>query len=244
MISVSVVSHGHGAQLEALVGDLARTCAGPLELLVTLNVAEGHVLPQDRFPLAVIENAVPRGFGANHNAALARARGEHFCVVNPDVRIAADPFPALLERLADPRVGVCAPRVLDPGGRVEDSARHFPTPLEIVAKAMGRAPALPQGASPDWVAGIFMLFRTAVLRQAGGFDERYHMYYEDVDLCARLRLAGLEVALCPAVSVTHDARRASHRDARHLAWHLRSMARFFTSAPYREIARRRAAGRA
>lgn len=244
MISVSVVSHGHGAQVDALVGDLARVCAGPLELLVTLNVAEQHALFQERFPLVVIENPVPKGFGANHNAALARARGEYFCVINPDVRLAADPFAALVERMADARIGVCAPRVLDPQGRVEDSARNFPTPLEILAKAMGRAPALPGGATPDWVAGIFMLFRTAVLREAGGFDERYHMYYEDVDLCARLRLAGLEVALCPAVSVTHDARRASHRNARHLAWHLQSMARFFTSAPYREIARRRAAGRA
>ncbi len=239
MISVSVVSHGHGAHLEALVGDLQRVCAGPLEILLTLNVPERGDWASARFPVQATANASPRGFGANHNAAFARARGEHFCVLNPDVRIASDPFPALVECLADARAGVCAPRVLDPAGRLEDSARDFPTPLAIFAKALGRERPPRDAARPDWVAGMFMLFRSGVFRGLGGFDERYHLYYEDVDLCARLRLAGFEVALCPQVSIVHDARRSSRRRPRYLAWHLRSMARFFASAPYRELARRR-----
>jgi GT2 family glycosyltransferase len=57
------------------------------------------------------------------------------------------------------------------------------------------------------------------------------MYYEDVDLCARFKLAGLRLAVFPEVRAIHDARRASRASLRHLRWHLASMLRFFLSAP-------------
>ena len=79
-----------------------------------------------------------------------------------------------------------------------------------------------------------MLFPRTVFEQLGGFDETYFLYYEDVDLCARLRKLGYRVGYCADVSVVHDARRASHRNLSYLRRHLASMARFFW---------RRAAGR-
>jgi len=62
----------------------------------------------------------------------------------------------------------------------------------------------------------------------GGFDEGFFLYYEDVDLCARLWRGGREVVLCPEVQVVHDARRASRRHLRHMRWHAASMARYFS----------------
>jgi len=250
-ISLSIVSHRQAGHVLALLQDLDRFCQGPLEILVTLNVPEAHALSRvrDRFPVHIVTNSVPKGFGANHNAAFTRAAGEQFCVLNPDLRLRADPFPAMLTCLADPQVGVCGPCVLSPDGGVEDSAREFPTPMSIVAKAFGRydgAQPFSEGTNrvyPDWVAGMFMLFRAPVFRAVRGFDERYHLYYEDVDLCARLRLAGYVVALCPRAKVVHDARRQSRRSARHFAWHVASMARFFTSASYHQVMQRRRAAR-
>jgi GT2 family glycosyltransferase len=86
---------------------------------------------------------------------------------------------------------------------------------------------------PDWVSGFFMLCRSSAFRELGGFDERYFLYYEDIDLCTRARLAGWKNAWLPGVTVVHDARRRSHRDAKYLLWHLRSIARFFASPVYR-----------
>jgi len=83
--------------------------------------------------------------------------------------------------------------------------------------------------SPDWVAGMFMLFRSPVFDELQGFDERYFLYYEDVDLCRRLRNRGYEVRLVPSISAVHDARRESHQSLRHLRWHLASILRFFLS---------------
>lgn len=88
---------------------------------------------------------------------------------------------------------------------------------------------------PDWVGGMFMLFRNEVFRAAGGFDARYFLYYEDVDLCARLTLQNLAVVLCPQVKVIHEARRSSHRSLKYAMWHLRSMGRFFLSKQYKAI---------
>jgi N-acetylglucosaminyl-diphospho-decaprenol L-rhamnosyltransferase len=245
-ISVSIVSHGQAAHVEALLRDLDQHCEAPLEFLVTLNVAEPLHRPISscRFPLTITTNSTPKGFGANHNAAFARAKGKYFCVLNPDIRMHADPFPTLVDCLAQANVGVCAPSVFSPEGHVEDSAREFPTPLSILAKTFGhdlgvhRVTENANSVYPDWVAGMFMLFPSSAFRTVGGFDERYHLYYEDVDLCARLRLTGYEVALCPKAKVIHDARRQSHRSPRHFAWHVVSMVRFFTSAPYRRIRRR------
>ena len=77
--------------------------------------------------------------------------------------------------------------------------------------------------------GGAVLLRAEFLRQVGVFDERYFMYYEDVDLCRRLRRSGFDVKLVPAAKAVHDAHRQSHRNARHLLWHLASMLRFLST---------------
>ena len=81
---------------------------------------------------------------------------------------------------------------------------------------------------------MFMLFRSSTFAEIGGFDAAYRLYYEDVDLCARLRLKGYDVRLAPKAIVTHLARRSSHRNPRYAVWHLRSMLRFFTSRSGRQ----------
>lgn len=229
-ITVSVVSHRHGALLPGLMDDLA-ACGVALEILITANVPEDPAFAASAKDVRILTNAAPMGFGANHNAAFRASRGDFFCVLNPDMRVPPDVFPALLERLNDASIGAIAPRITDPAGQTEDAARRFPTPWSILHKALGleRAEALPARgmAYPDWIGGMFMLIPRAAFARAGGFDESYYLYYEDVDLCARLRRLGYRIACCTDVAAVHDARRASHRNVRHLRWHLSSMARFF-----------------
>jgi len=85
------------------------------------------------------------------------------------------------------------------------------------------------------VAGMFMLIPTKIFQRIGGFDERYFLYYEDVDLCARLRVSGHVVRFCPNARVVHEARRQSHRSLRYLRWHITSMLRFFFSSAYLSV---------
>ncbi len=242
-ISISVVSHAQIQLIECLLHDINRHCrASLIELILTLNLDEILPFAPDSFSFSikVIRNPIPMGFATNHNQAFTYAKGRFFCVMNPDIRLNGDPFKALLVSLQDSAVGVAAPLILNTSGEIEDSARRFPTPLKIFCKAFNRC----QGSDylvkdnpifPDWVGGMFMLFPRDVFKKLGGFDQRYFLYYEDVDLCARLRFKGYEVALCPDAQVTHFARRDSHHSFKYLKWHLMSMVRFFCSFLFLKI---------
>jgi len=230
-----------------LMADIQEHCGAlAIELILTLNVEEPLAFGETDYfyPIKVIKNLTPKGFGANHNQAFQHASGQYFCVINPDIRFESEPFSALLTDLKNHAVGVVAPLVLGPSGEIENSVRRFPTPWVILSKVVGinqksDYSLITRDFEPDWVGGMFMLFSRQVFAEIHGFDERYFLYYEDVDLCGRLRLAGYQVAVCSGSQVIHHAQRSSHRNFKFLRWHIASMLRFFLSPVYRQLNRRR-----
>lgn len=241
-ITFSVVSHGQGNLVVELLKDLDETGAGLslAEVLVTCNLPEDYEFKLRSAPLKVIVNSQPKGFGENHNAAFKQCLTEFFCVANPDIRLNANPFPALLQRIISDQTGVVGPRVKNLQDELEDSARPFPNMLSLLKKLVGKKDVSSYSPSaipdfPDWVAGMFMFFNAKAFAEIGGFDERYFLYYEDVDVCARLHSSGWRIGYCRDAEVIHDARRDSHRKLRYLLWHLSSMLRFFFSSAYRVI---------
>jgi N-acetylglucosaminyl-diphospho-decaprenol L-rhamnosyltransferase len=233
-VHLSIVSHGQAELVHSLLQDLACHCGG-ISLRVTLTVNIPETLPfattDFPFPLALIHNPDIKGFGANHNAAFAQApECRYFGIINPDIRLSEEVFAPLLAALRQfPATGLAAPLVFSPEGKIEDSARRLPTPFRILVKAAGGVEPPWRGDQPDWVAGMFMLVPSEAFEKVRGFDERFHLYYEDVDLCCRLRLAGYGIRLVRETQVVHAARRESRRKLLYMAWHLRSMARFFAS---------------
>lgn len=230
MITASVVSHGHGDMVSRLIRQLLNH-PEISSVILTLNVPESLVLPADE-RITVRENPEPLGFGANHNAAFLQSDTPFFCVLNPDIELIGNPFPVLCAQLKTSRAGLCAPLILGADGAVEDSVRPFITPWRMLLRKLGvagRRATLKIGGPPfcpDWVAGMFMLFRADTYRRVNGFDESYFMYCEDTDICTRLWQAGKRVVVCPDVQVIHHAQRASRRDLRHLSWHVASMLRY------------------
>lgn len=231
-VSLSVVSHGQGGLVAALLDDLAKGADTSFEVILTLNLPEDErFIPRaPPFPLTVLRNSHRKGFGANHNAAFRVARGRHFAVVNPDVRLPKIELQALLGPLHAP-VGLCAPLVRTACGRLEDSARRFPTLWRLfkrVALRQRQPDYVPETpiVDVDWVAGMFMVFDRHAFAHVEGFDERFHMYLEDTDICHRLRQAGYRVLWVTSTEVIHDARRASRRQLQHLRWHITSALRY------------------
>ena len=239
-ISISVVSHAQIGLVVDLLNGLETHCQRlRIELILTLNLEEplAFDLATYSFPITVLKNSFPKGFAANHNQAFTHTRGRYFCVINPDIRLDSNPFTKLLAGLDNSSVGVVAPSVKAESGDLEVTARRFPSPFKLLGKLFGIGWAQDyrlgaQSFCPDWVGGMFMLFSHDVFAKLKGFDERYFLYYEDVDICARLRLLGYQTMLCPLVDVTHHARRQSHREFRYLRWHLGSIVRFFLSRVY------------
>lgn len=251
-LTISVVSHMQMGLIQNLLEDLDQHCRDSnIELILTLNLDEALLFSLDDyfFPIKIIRNASPLGFGANHNQAFKHASGQYFCVMNPDIRLNRNPFQQLLACLTKTFAGVVAPVVLGVEGGVEDSARRFPSPLKILCKVFGRCRGPDYAIGdvpifPDWVGGMCMVFPSTVFKNIGGFDQRYFLYYEDVDLCGRLMLSGYKAVVCPQASVVHHAQRSSHRSLKYLRWHLASMTRFFLSSVYWRLQWHKLFGRA
>ena len=136
--------------------------------------------------------------------------------MGPDIRICDNPS-ILKSVLRRAEIGLVAPKVCALDGSVEDSARYFPTPKPIEKANIQR-----QGEYkfehdsaifyPDWVAGMFIFCSSEFYRRLTGFDEKFFLYYEDIDFCLRARKLGSEIALVGEANVFHDAQRSSHRD--------------------------------
>lgn len=243
--SISIVSHGHRDLIKALLADLNRIGRQDIEVILTWNLhQENSVLDPAAFtfPILSVVNDSPQGFAANHNAAFRKSGGEHFVLLNPDIRLLEDPFAVLLNILDARRDVICAPTILNTCNEVEDSARFFPSPLGLVKKAIAKAAGIRLRLAPvprrdallfpDWIAGMFLVVPRHIYVALGGLSERYFLYYEDVDFCARARLRDVDIIVTQETVAIHDARRESHRNLRFLSWHFSSALKFFASRAY------------
>jgi hypothetical protein len=244
LISISIVSHGQRALVHTALKSLAEVHhQKDLEILLTENLPDveplnGRDFP---FPLRIHRNRRPMGFSANHNRAFRRAAGEFFCILNPDVRFTMDVFPGLLEDLRSKRAEIVSPLILDQQGQIQDSFRSVPTIPELLRRIIGRQPysiANLKGQEfiySHWLAGIFLLMPAKIYRDLGGLDEKFRLYFEDVDFGCRAWLAGYRLMVDTRCSIRHDARRLSRRSLFHGLNHLLSALRFYTSGTYRRF---------
>lgn len=227
---VSVVSHGHGEQVQALLEQLARNSAAHIaRVVVTHNVPEPALRePANGWPfqLQLVFNSRPQGFGTNHNQALHGAQEPFVCVLNPDVALIAgqEPFEALLQAASLPGVGCAYPQQVDKLGLPQDCERETPTPLALWRRWVLRRPQR----RVDWVNAACIVLPLPIWQTVKGFDEAYFMYCEDVDLCLRVRLAGGRLQRAEA-RVVHAGQRASHHQFWHLLWHVSSLLRLWRS---------------
>lgn len=225
-VTISIVSHGQERLLQGLLDDLAGPADCVERLVITHNLAGAADVS---CPEAMsgrcwqIHNIQPKGFGANHNAAFTLCDTEWFAVVNPDIRLQSDVFAQLIAQAAPDDV-VLAPALVDPeSGRVAPN-RDLLTPWEVLRR---RLPGWQPPVVPVWLPGAFLLLRAEAFERVGGFDERFFLYAEDFDLCARLRLAGGRLRYVPQVRVSHAAQRSSHVRWRYLRWHATSLLRLW-----------------
>ena len=174
----------------------------------------------ERFPRAtVIANSENRGFGAGINQAALRAKGESLFILNPDTEVAPGAGLALNSRLlGDAEIGAVGPRLLNGDGSRQSSRRRFPTvatglfldtPFE---KPFGRLAAprfhLDDRPEPtlqrvDWLVGAAFMTRRSIWDQIGGFDERFFLYFEEVDWFLRLKEGGYQAWFEPSATVVH-----------------------------------------
>lgn len=238
----------------------------PYEYLLVDNAAGDGTgaMVREQFPwVTVIDAPGNVGFGAGNNIAFQRARGEYVMLVNPDLTV----FPGEMEKLiafadAHPDIGLVGPMLLNPDRGLQRSFHRFPSPLiPILRRTMlGRTAwgakkidaYLMRDADASVVQDVDGLFGAAILirRKAldaiGPFDERFFMYFEDVDFCRRAWQAGWRVCYAPVATFVHYHQRESEVKRiwqlftnRVLREHIKSAIRYFWK--YRGIPHPRAA---
>ncbi len=197
---------------------LALPAAAPVrwEAIVIDNASQdgSASMVAERFPaVQLVRNAANAGFGRANNQGIALARGRYVLFLNSDT-IAPPGSLAGLAAFMDghPEAGACSPRLLQADGSVQPYAfGQDPRPGYLLRRGWRRlahGQALHDWATGDtqvvdWASGACLLVRGEALAQVGGFDEAFFMYFEDNDLCLRLREAGWRVFYCPQVSITH-----------------------------------------
>jgi GT2 family glycosyltransferase len=218
MISAIVVNHNGAAHLGRCLGSLGPPRDG-LEILLVDNASDDGSLElvRSEFPhVSVLPQTSNLGFGAANNLAAAAATGTAFLLLNADAWLEADALALLEARLSeDPRVGLVAPQLRYPdGGRqfawspqrsiVGEAVQLLRNPFESTPWVHARAArALARFAGPTWFTAACVLLRADAYRRVGGFDEHFFMYFEDVDLCHRLREAGWRLVDEPRAIAGH-----------------------------------------
>jgi N-acetylglucosaminyl-diphospho-decaprenol L-rhamnosyltransferase len=248
-VSVVVVHYRTPDVLAVCLARLEENLRGlPHEVIVIdnapLDAAAGD-LCAGRPGVVYSKNEHNIGFGRAVNQGLAAGRGEYFLVLNPDVEVQPGSVEELLAQMErDPAAGLVAPKLMNEDGSLQHSCRTFYTlPVFLLRRTfLGRI--LPhsrilrehlmldfdhQSTRPvDWCLGASLLARRRAVEDVGPMDERFFLYFEDVDWCYRMQARGWKVLYHPAAVMTHRYRRESaRRPGKGLLIHLASTLRYY-----------------
>ncbi|WP_297573713.1 glycosyltransferase family 2 protein [uncultured Deefgea sp.] len=224
ILSVIVVAYNNEAEIVSCLASIHQACLGlHYEVIVVDNASRDASVAQIRAfdsEICVLQSKVNLGFAAGNNLAFKAAQGQFLALVNPDARPEAHALTCAVSWLQErPHIGMAGGRLLAENGQDQPSARCFPSVLNDFLVISGlsnrfaksrffgrvdRTWADPNLASPvDWVPGAFVVLNAAILAQVGVFDERFFLYFEEVDLCRRIKTAGFEVWYQPDWRAVH-----------------------------------------
>jgi N-acetylglucosaminyl-diphospho-decaprenol L-rhamnosyltransferase len=219
-----IVNYEAGESLATCVASLLadESAGGPPEIVVVDNGSNDASVSLLRaaFPkIPVIDPGSNLGYGRAANLGIASTRAPVVAVLNPDAEVVPGTAAAVLGRFDDDeRLGAVGPQLLNPDGTPYPSARSAPSITDAVGHALLGAIA-PENrftesyrqlaADPEaprdveWISGAAVWLRRSALDRVGGWDERFFLFFEDVDLCRRLGGDGWTISYEPGGHVMH-----------------------------------------
>jgi GT2 family glycosyltransferase len=232
-ITISLVSFNQRYDLERLLPSLSNATVNVRAevLLVDCNSNDGTVqFVHEHYPkVNVYINPKRAGYGENHNVNLERAKGRYFTIMNSDMIVGPDVFSCLAKFMNEFHdVGVVSPKILNEDYTIQGLNKRYPTIYDLFIRRFIPTFLMPLFKSRlDYyemrdigyddicdvlfLSGAFMFCRTELLKQLGGFDTKYFLYFEDADLCHRVQKTHRTV-YCPSVDVVHCWKREAHKN--------------------------------
>jgi len=200
---------------------------------------------RESYPQAtIIVNPDNRGFAAANNQGIELSSGQYILLLNPDTIVHPGSLNILIDFLDNnPDVGACGPKLLGDDGIPQGSVRTFPTFRGVLySHSVFRLLGLFRSHGRKWmmkdfnfdtqvdvdqIMGAAMLIRRPVIEQVGGMDADFFMYYEEVDLCYRIKQAGWRIVFVPEAVITHLGGRSSEQVPLKRVMMLKSLVAFF-----------------
>ena len=228
-ITISIVSHGQFPLLLPLIKSL-RNCEEIERIIITINIPEKikKLKWLEELPINWIYNQSQQGFGDNHNNAFKICNTKYFFVINPDVRLNNKIIKDLILLKEKEKINILGPRIIDHQKNHIVNSRKFPNIYFLLLKIF----QIPQKEYffeeneqvlyTDWIGGMFLVFSSDDYKKLEGFDTKFFLYFEDVDLCRRARKLGLNVAQSQNITVVHEAQRQSYTNLNHFKFHIKS----------------------
>jgi GT2 family glycosyltransferase len=239
-ISIIVVSFNTRDLLRQCLESLLAECAllpnsADAEILVVDNSSRDgsaemvtREFSSSPIPVRLIRSDVNLGFGVANNLAAEAAQGRYLVLLNSDAFFHPGALRLAWEHMnADPAIGIGGARLVSREGAAQPSARCFHSIWRDALVLSGLSTRFPRSrifgapdrtwadpnlpAEVDWVPGAFSILRREALAKAGLFDPAFFLYYEEVDLCRRVKAAGFRVLYWPDVVVTHLAGESSRQ---------------------------------
>lgn len=188
----------------------------------SIGVIRNHFGSNER--VRIIETPSNRGFGAGYNAGVSYASGEYIFVNNPDKLMQSGGLQTLMQQMeTDSSIGIIAPKLLHGDGTHRQSIRRFPRIVDILSRRSVLGKLCPKALSQylmldadrdstqdvEWVVGGCFMIRRDLFTELGGFDERFFLFFEDTDLCRRVRSLGKRIVYFPSVTVADKRDRLS-----------------------------------
>jgi len=247
-VSVVIITYNSSAYIRDCLRSL-REAACVREVLVVDNAStdgSAELVARDFPEVRLLTNEKNVGYARGVNRGLRESREPFVLVLNPDVRVHPGAIESLWRRMeADPSIGIVGPKLLNPDGTLQHSCRRFYTLGTFIARRTFLRRVLPLGGierrhlmvdedhdaamTVDWLIGAAMLVRREAADEVGPMDERFFLYFEDVDWCYRMSKRGWRVLYLPEAVMVHHHRRESARRplGRTLRTHIASSLRFY-----------------
>ncbi|ASF46011.1 glycosyltransferase family 2 protein [Methylovulum psychrotolerans] len=222
-LSVLIVTYNSAPLLRLCLDSLMAQTLADFDIIVVDNASRdgtADIVRSDYPQIRLLANDTNLGFGNANNLALAQAQGRYLVLLNPDAVLPPDTLAKALQHSeATADAGMGGGLLQGTQGEWQPSARQFPSLLNDGLTLSGLANRYPgsrffgkfdrswadplQAADVDWVPGAFAIIPRSLVAQIGLFDPRFFLYYEEVDLCQRIRKAGFKVYYWPDLLITH-----------------------------------------